>query len=77
VDYVRGLDNQVIPYNDDNEVQDVEPGSVLNCRYKNELSVDDRMYDGRSVYDVPGHRDAHPPLKDMYVLPLICMNYVF
>ena len=77
MDYVRGFDNQVIPYKDDNEGQDVEPGSVLNFGYKNELSVDDGVYDEHSVYDIPGHRDIYPPLKDMYVLPFICVNHIF
>jgi hypothetical protein len=77
MNYVRGLGNQVIPYKDDNEVQDVDPGSILNFGYRNELSVDDGMYDGHSVYDVPGHRDVCPPLKDMYVIPFIFVNHIF
>lgn len=77
MDHVRGLGHQVIPYKDDNEDQDVEPGSILNYGYKNELSVDDGMYDGHSVNDIPGHRDVYPPLKDMYVLAFICTNHIF
>jgi hypothetical protein len=37
---MRGLDPQIIPYNDDNEDQNIQPGDVLNHGYKDELSLD-------------------------------------
>ena len=51
-DYFRGLSHQVIPYSDDNEDQDVDPGRILNYGCKDELSVDDGMYDEHSIYDI-------------------------
>ena len=33
------------------------------------------MYDGQSIDDIPDHRDVEPPLKDMYVLTCICINF--
>ena len=77
VDYVRGLRQEVTLYNDDNEEQDVQPGDILNYGYKDELSVDNGMYDGRSIDDIPDYGDVEPPLKDMYVLSFICMNHIF
>jgi hypothetical protein len=68
VDYVRGLGHHVIPYNDDDEDKDIHPESILNYGYKDELSVDNEMYDGHSIDDIPDHRDVDPSLKDMYVL---------
>jgi hypothetical protein len=73
VDYVRGLRQEVIPYNDD---EDVQPRVILNYGYKDELSVDNGMYDGHSVDDISGHGDVEPPLKDMYVLTFICINHI-
>jgi len=70
-DYFRGLSHQVIPYNDDNEDQDVELGRILNYECKDELSVDDGMYDGHSIYDIPCHRDVEPPWTDMWVFTFI------
>ena len=67
-DYFRGLSHQVIPYSDDNEDQDVDPGRILNYGCKDELSVDDGMYDGHSIYDIPCHRNVEPPWTDMCVL---------
>jgi len=77
VDYIRGHDHQVIPYEDDNEDQDVEPACVLNYGYEDELSVDNGVYDGHSFYDTPGYPDVDPPLKNMYVLTFICIIRVF
>lgn len=77
MDYIRGHDHQVIPYEDDNEDQDVEPACVLNYGYEDELSVDNGVYDGHSFYDTPGYPDVDPPLKNMYVLTFICIIRVF
>jgi hypothetical protein len=65
VDYVRGLGHHVIPYNDDDEDQDVQPGSILNYGYKDELLVDNGVYDGHSMDDISGYPDVEPSLKDM------------
>lgn len=73
-EYHRGLTHQVIPYNDDNEDQDVEPERILNYECKMELSVDEGMYDGHSIYDIPCNRDVVPPWTDMCVFTFIWMN---
>ena len=73
VDYVRGLRQDVIPYNDDDDIQ---PGNILNYGYKDELSVDNGMYDGHSVDDISDYGDVEPALKDMYVLTFICTNHI-
>jgi hypothetical protein len=65
VDYVRRFDPEVIPYNDDNEDKSVQPGDVLKGEYKDELSLDDWVYDGHSIDDLPEHRDVGPPLENM------------
>jgi hypothetical protein len=77
VDYVRGLGNHVIPYNDDNEDQDVQPASILNYGFKDALSVDNGVYDGHPIANLLDYRDIKPPLKDMYVLTFLCMNRIF
>jgi hypothetical protein len=70
VDYVRGLNPQITPYNDDNEDQNVQPGDVLNHGYKDELCLDYSVYDGRSTDYIPNCRDVDSPMKDMYALRL-------
>jgi hypothetical protein len=65
VDYVRRFDPKVISYNDDDEDKSVQPGDVLKREYKDELSLDDWVYDGHSINDLPEHRDVAPPLKNM------------
>lgn len=65
MDYIRTFDSEAIPYNDDNEDKNVQPGDVLKREYKDELSLDDWVYDGHSIDDVPEHRDVEPPLKNM------------
>ncbi|KAH9995914.1 hypothetical protein BJV74DRAFT_883811 [Russula compacta] len=64
-DYVRTLDPKVIPYNDENEDQNVQPGDILNYEYKDELSLDNWVYDGHSTDDIPSHREVEAPLRDM------------
>jgi hypothetical protein len=73
VDYVRSLDPQIIPYNDGNEDQMVQPGDVLNHGYKDELSLDYSLYDGHSTDDIPNCRDVDPLMKDMYAVRFIWM----
>ena len=74
VDYVRGLDPQITPYNDDNEDQDVHLGDVLNHGHKNELCLDYSVYDGRSTDYIPNFHDVDSPMKDMYALRFICKS---
>jgi hypothetical protein len=64
----RGLDPQIIPYNDDNEDQKVQPGDVLNHGYKDELSLDYSMYDGHTTDYTAICREVDLPMKDMYAL---------
>jgi hypothetical protein len=76
-DYIRGLNNQVIPYNDDNEDQDIQPGSILNYGCKDEFSVDNGVYDRQPIDDTADYSDVEPQLKDMYVFISICVNCTF
>ena len=75
VDYVCGLDSRIIPYDDNNEDQDVRPGDILNHGYKEELCLDYSVYDGRSTDCIPNcdDVDSESPMKDMYALRFICM----
>lgn len=77
VDYVRGLNPQITPYDDDSEDQNVQPGDVLNHGYKDELCLDYSVYDGRSTDYIPNCRDVDSPMKDMYALRFICMSRNF
>lgn len=77
MDYLRSIDHEVIPYNEDNEDGNIQPGDVLNWEYKEELCLDDWMYGVHSIDDIPDHRDVKPPLKDMYGPRFICMNHFF
>jgi hypothetical protein len=77
VDYVRGLGRHVISYNDDDEDKGIQPESILNYGCKDELSVDNGMYDGHSIDNIPDYRDVEPPLKNMYVFIYICINRTF
>lgn len=70
MDYVRGLDSQIIPYSEDNEDQNVQPGDVLNHGYKDELSLDYSMYDVHSTGYIPSCGDVSLPMKDMYAVRL-------
>lgn len=76
VDYIQSIDPEVIPYNEDNEDRNIQPGDVLNWEYKEELSLDDLVYGGYSMDNIPDHRDVEPPLKDMYGPHFIC-NHTF
>jgi hypothetical protein len=71
VDYAHSLDSQIIPYNDDNEDQSVQPGDILNHECKDELSLDYSVYDGHSTEYIPKYGDVDPPMKEMYVIYLI------
>ena len=77
MEYLRSLDPHVIPYNDDNEDQNVRPGDVLNHEYKDELSLDYSVYDGHSADHIPNHGDVGPLMKDMYIVRLIFIPRVF
>jgi hypothetical protein len=65
-DYVRTLDPPVIQSADINEDQNVGQGEVLKYEPKDNLLLDDRVYNGHSVDDTPNYRDVEPPLKEMY-----------
>jgi hypothetical protein len=76
MDYLHSLDPQTIPYNDDNEVQNIQPGDILTHGYKDELSLDYSMYDCHSIDYIPNCRDVDSPMKDMYDVRFICMPHV-
>ena len=77
VDYIRGLDPQIIPYDDDNEDQNVRICDVLNHGYKDELSLDLSMYDGHSTGYIPNCGDVDPQTKDMYAVRLLFIPRMF
>lgn len=66
VDYVRSLDPQVMPYNDEDEDQNIKPEDVLNHGYKDELSLDYSVYDGHSIDNIPNCHDVNSPVNNMY-----------
>ena len=66
VDYIRNLDPQIIPYNDD-EDRCVQPGDILNHEYKDELSLDYSVYDGYSTDYIPNGRNVDSLERNMYV----------
>ena len=74
MDYARNLDSQVIPYDDDNEDQNVQPGDLLSHEYKDELSLDYSVYDGHSSDHIPNCGDVDPLVKDMYAVHLIYIS---
>ncbi|KAF8477646.1 hypothetical protein DFH94DRAFT_671862 [Russula ochroleuca] len=63
VDYVRSLDSQVIPFNNDDEDQNV--GDILKLGHKEGLFLDYSGYDGCSIDYIPNCHDVDPPLKDI------------
>lgn len=65
MDYVRSLNPPVIPYKDANEDQTIKVEDVLRYESMDDLSLDDWMYEGHSIDDIPTRRDVEPPLKDM------------
>jgi len=71
VDYVRSLDPQVIPFNDEDADQNVQPEGVLNYGYKDDL--DYSVYDGHSTDYIPNCRDDESPVRDMYAPHFMCM----
>ncbi len=80
VNYIRSLDSQIIPYNDDNEDQTVQPEDILNHEYRDELSPDYSVYrDGHPTHYLPNCRDVGPPVtvKDMYAFGFICTPLTF
>ena len=40
----------------------------MKHEYKDEVALDDWVYDGNSIDDTPNYGDVEPPLKDMYAL---------
>ena len=77
MDYVRSLVPQIIPYNDEDEDQNIQPGDVLNHGYKDDLSLDYSVYEEHSTGYIPNYCDVGPPMKDMYAVHLICMTRTF
>jgi hypothetical protein len=80
VDYVRSLDSQIIPYNDEDEDQNVKPGDVLNHGYRDELSLDYSAYDGHLSDNIPNCRGVDSPVNNMYAPRLFaylaCSNFL-
>jgi hypothetical protein len=77
VDYIRSLDPQIIPYNDDNEDQNVQPKDVLNHEYKDKISLEYSVYDVDPTNSITKCREVDPPMKDMYAVRFICMHRTF
>jgi hypothetical protein len=79
-DYVRSLDPPVIPYDDVNEDQNINPEDILKCDYTDELTLGDLVYDEHSTEDIPrtpSYSDVEPPLRDMWALCATCMPSQF
>jgi hypothetical protein len=68
LDYVRSLNPPVISYDESNEDQNVSLGDILKHEHKDELVLDDWVYDGHSTEDAPNNGDVESPLRDMYAL---------
>ena len=77
--YIRSLDSQIIPYNDDNEDQTIQPEDILNHGYRDELSLDHSAYDGPLTHYLPNCHDVGSPVKysAMYALSFICTPLTF
>jgi hypothetical protein len=58
-------------YADTNEDQNVGQGEVLKYKPKDDLLLDDRVYNGHSVDDPPNYRDVEPSLKGHVRPPLL------
>ncbi|KAH9996110.1 hypothetical protein BJV77DRAFT_960842, partial [Russula vinacea] len=56
---------QIIPYNEDNEDQNVQLGDVLNYEHKDQLSFDCSAYAERSTDHIQICGDVDPPMKDI------------
>jgi hypothetical protein len=77
VNYIRSLDSQIIPYNDGEEDQTVQPEDILNHGYRDELSLDYSVHDGHPTQYLPNCHDVGSPMKDMYALGFICTPLTF
>ncbi|KAH9077795.1 hypothetical protein EDB83DRAFT_2548774 [Lactarius deliciosus] len=64
-EYVRKLDSRVIPYDDAKEDKDVKLEEILKYEHKDELALDEWVYDGHSIDDTPSYGDVEPSLKDI------------
>jgi len=73
-DYFLDFDIGVIPYDDANEHQGVNPEEVLKHKYRDEMSLEYWVYDGHTIDDVPNYSDVEPPLNYMYALQFFCMS---
>jgi hypothetical protein len=56
-----------MPYDNIDEDHKVKPEDILKYECKDELALDEWVYDGHTIDDVPNYRDVPPPLRDMYV----------
>ena len=65
LNYLCRLDSQIVPYNDDNEDQTVQPKDVLNHEYRNDLSVDYSVYDGHPTQYLLNRRNFGSPMRYM------------
>lgn len=65
-DYVRSFEPHAVPYNDEDEDQKVKPEDVLNHGYKDELSLNYSVYDGRSIDNILNCCDVNSPVNNMY-----------
>jgi hypothetical protein len=74
---VRSLDPEVIPYDDVNEDQGIKPEDILKYKYTDEVSLEDWVYDGHSIEDIPSYSDVKSPLKDMCGFRFIGMILFF
>jgi hypothetical protein len=62
------------PYDEDSEDQNIQPKDVLNYELKDEVSLDDWVYDEQFADAILNYGDVEPSLKDLYAL---CMSHIF
>jgi hypothetical protein len=77
LNYIRCLDSQIIPYNDEDEDQTVQPEDILNHGYRDELSLDHSVYEGHPTRYFPNRHDIGSPMKDMCALGFIYTPLTF
>jgi hypothetical protein len=67
MDYVRNFICLPLSPDDADEDQLVEPEDLLRYECKDELALDEWVYDGHSIDDTPDYDHILSPLKDMCV----------
>ena len=67
MDYVRNFIPLPLSPDDADEDQLMEPKDLLTYECKDEVALDEWVYDGHSIDDTPNYPDILSPLKNMCV----------